>query len=210
MPKGNLGIDSQFPFQLGLFEYFLVFPISSSFSFIDPFFAENYEAINDFLKRNRLNIHKDLKEIAKMFRTPARDMELGYCLNALGRVCERQEHLTLQEKWYSAQPKIPNIVNLPFTYKRFVEKVVLVEHNEQTTAKDPRYQRSYELERTSLEKFSTNLLYPELELLKKEIDSNGAEITIKSNPKLEEIITNYARIESECLKWMPQAVITIN
>jgi hypothetical protein len=67
----------------------------------DPFFKENYEAINNFLKRKKLNIHKDLKEIVKVLSTPIREMELGYCLNALGRLCERQEHLTLQEKWYS-------------------------------------------------------------------------------------------------------------
>ncbi|SHH16562.1 hypothetical protein [Desulfosporosinus lacus] len=173
----------------------------------DPFFKENYEAINNFLRRKKLSIHNDLKEIVKVLSTPVRDMELGYCLNALGRVCERQERLTLQEKWYSARVKIPNIVNLPFTYKRFVEKMVLVEHNEKVTAKNQLYQRSYELERASLEKLCINSLYPELELLMKEIDLNGVELIVKNYPKLEDIINSFTRIETECLKWMPKAPI---
>lgn len=173
----------------------------------DPFFKENYEAINNFLRRKKLRIHNDIKEIVKVLSTPVRDMELGYCLNALGRVCERQERLTLQEKWYSARVKIPNIVNLPFTYKRFVEKMVLVEHNKEVTAKNKLYQRSYELERASLEKLCINSLYPELELLMKEIDLNGVELMVKNYPKLEDIINSYTRIETECLKWMSKASI---
>jgi hypothetical protein len=82
---------------------------------------------------------------------------------------------------------------------------MLVEHNEEAAAKDPRFQRSYELERASLENFCLNSLYPELELLTKEIDSNGVEIINKNHPRLEDIINNYTRIETECLKWMPQA-----
>ncbi|MBM7607247.1 integrase [Lysinibacillus composti] len=172
----------------------------------DPYFIEAYNTINKFLKKKRLKIYKDLNEIINTFKnSPILDSEIGFCTNAMERLCERQEKLNQLEKWSYLRPQVPDITNFNQTYKRLITKLELVKHNKSVASEDSRYLREYELQLNTFNQYYNNKFMPEFELLKKNIENVGMNKVILNNPHLESIIYRFneiEKVEMESREWL--------
>ena len=168
----------------------------------DEQFVEAYKEINKFLSKKELNIFKDLSEILENFKDyPLRENELGLCTKALGKLCARQERLTTLENWYYVKPHIVSISQFDLTYRRFIDKVRIIEHNEKIKEQDNRYLLQYNLERKSLKAFLHNKVLPELDLIEGAILKNGKETLVEQNPNLKQIFIKIDEIREDCVKW---------
>ena len=169
---------------------------------LEPELKKAYEEINKFLKKKKFNIFKDIDQIINVLKyNPLRENIVGVCTKHLGILCERQYRLATFEKWYYLSPTIPNIESFDFTYKRFLEKVKIVQHNKQLVQQDSKYQRDYENEYTALKKFYQNRLLPEYELVLFKLKDEGEESLRSSFPQLEGIISKIDEISKEISKW---------
>ncbi|KXY73125.1 tyrosine-type recombinase/integrase [Bacillus sp. FSL W7-1294] len=168
----------------------------------EPELKKAYETISKFLKKKKFNIFKDINEIINTLKyNPLRENIVGVCTKHLGILCERQYRLMTFEKWYYLSPTIPNIESFDFTYKRFLDKAKIVQHNKQLVQQDSRYQRDYENEYIALNKFYQNRLLPEYELVLSRLKDEGKESLLSSFPQLEDIICNIDEIGKEVSKW---------
>ncbi|QWH96974.1 tyrosine-type recombinase/integrase [Bacillus mycoides] len=168
----------------------------------EPRLIKAYEEINKFLKKKKLNIFKDIDQIINTLKyNPLRENVVGVCIKHLGIICERQYRLATFEKWYYLSPTIPNIESFDFTYRRFLDKAIIVQHNKQLVQKDSKYQRDYENEYISLNKFYQNRLLPEYELILIKLKNEGKESLLTAFPQLESIISNIDEIGKEISKW---------
>ncbi|HFK1498001.1 TPA: hypothetical protein ACGXMW_002251 [Bacillus paranthracis] len=161
-----------------------------------------YEAINKFLKKKKLNIFRNLEEILSLLKnTPVRESEIGFCMNTI-KLCERQEQLSMLEKWYYLRPQIVDISNFKFTLRRFDDKLKLVAHNREVAKENIKYERQYTLELTSLQYFFKNKFLPEFTLLKEQIDELDKSELILRYPELKEVILNFEYIERSIPEWL--------
>ncbi|MGO4348135.1 tyrosine-type recombinase/integrase [Paenibacillus sp. MCAF9] len=173
----------------------------------DPIFKEAYETINNYLKKKKLNIFKNIDEIIKLFKnSPIRETELGLCTKAMGLLCSRQDRLTTMEKWYYLRPQFIEISNFYSTYNRFIEKAKIVEHNRQVAVKDLLYQRQYDLELKSFKTFVENKYYPELMMLKNQLSELGEERVMEKFPNLSDIISRFDKVEKESQNWVMKLI----
>ncbi|WP_410986374.1 tyrosine-type recombinase/integrase [Bacillus cereus] len=169
---------------------------------LEPELKKAYEEINKFLKKKKFNIFKDIDQIINVLKyNPLRENIVGVCTKHLGILCERQYRLATFEKWYYLSSTIPNIESFDFTYKRFLDKVKIVQHNKQLVQQDSKYQRDYENEYTALKKFYQNRLLPEYELVLFKLKDEGEESLRSSFPQLEGIISKIDEISKEISKW---------
>ncbi|MCY9692206.1 tyrosine-type recombinase/integrase [Paenibacillus alginolyticus] len=168
-----------------------------------PELKEAYDTINRFLNKNKLNVHEDLDKIVSLLlETTIRENEMGYCVNAIGRLCEHQERLTTMEKWYFAKIQIADIRHFEFTCKRMLEKVKLVEHNFKICQENDRFQRQYELELQSLRALYENKYKPELDLYLSDLDVNGEEHVHREYPNLEKCHYYIEEIGNGVASWL--------
>jgi hypothetical protein len=168
----------------------------------EPELIKAYEEINKFLKKKKFNIFKDIDEIINTLKyNPLRESIVGVCTKHLGMLCERQYRLATFEKWYFLSPKVPNIESFDFTYKRFIDKSKIVQHNKELVQQDSKYQRDYENEYSSLIKFYQNRVLQEHELLLSILNEKGKEIILSSYPQLEIIISDIENVNEEITKW---------
>ncbi|WP_261303614.1 tyrosine-type recombinase/integrase [Paenibacillus andongensis] len=168
-----------------------------------PELKEAYDAINRFLDKNKLNVHEDLDKIVSLLsETTIRENEMGYCVNALGRLCEHQERLTTMEKWYYAKIQIADIQHFEFTCKRMLEKVKLVEHNYRICQENDKFKRQYELELQSLKAFYENKYKPELDLYLQDIEIDGEEYVHRKYPNLEQCHFYIEEIGNGVIHWL--------
>lgn len=169
----------------------------------EPELNRAYEEINKFLRKKKFNIFKDMDEIIKILKyNPLRENIVGVCTKHLGILCERQYRLATFEKWYYLSPTIPNIESFDFTYKRFVDKAIIVQHNRQLAQQEPKFQRDYENEFNALNKFFQNRFLPEYELVLFKLQHEGSEYILSSFPQLEDIISKIDEIGKEISKWI--------
>ncbi|EJQ82501.1 tyrosine-type recombinase/integrase [Bacillus toyonensis] len=168
----------------------------------EPKLIKAYEEINKFLKKKKLNIFKDIDQIINTLKyNPLRENAVGVCIKHLGIICERQYRLATFEKWYYLSPTIPNIESFDFTYRRFLDKAIIVQHNKQLVQQDSKYQRDYENEYMAISKFYQNRLLPEYELILFKLKNEGKESFLAAFPQLESIISNIDEIGKEISKW---------
>lgn len=79
-------------------------------------YLEVYDRINKFLKKNKLNIFTDIKEIvSKLSRTenPIADMELGICAKSFNKLCERNLYISSINDAYYLGVQIHSLDDLP-------------------------------------------------------------------------------------------------
>lgn len=167
-------------------------------------YQEIYDQINKFLKKNKLNIFKDINEIiSKLSRidNPIADMELGICAKSFNKLCERNQYISSINDAYYLGVQIHSLEDLPFTIKRFQEKVSIITYNEGLYKKDPKYRNEFERELRGIKKYIERKLNPELQLLKEEIDIIGLEEFYNKYPELAKFIGNIGDIEEEVKKW---------
>ncbi|PEC46363.1 hypothetical protein CON00_23875 [Bacillus sp. AFS096315] len=119
----------------------------------------------------------------------------------MGILCERQYRLATFEKWYYLSPAIPNIESFDFTYKRFLDKAKIVQHNWLLFQQDSKYQRDYENEYAALNKFYQNRFLPEYELVLFKLKNEGKESFLTFFPQLESIVSNIFEIGKEISEW---------
>lgn len=172
-------------------------------------YQEIYEQINKFLKKNKLNIFKDIDKLVKKLSitdTPMADMELGICAKLFNKLCERNEFLSTINDAYYLGTQIHSLEDLPYSVKRFQEKTKIIAHNESLYKKDKKYRNEFERELKGIKIYIERKLNPELLLLKNEISELGLESASYKYPKLSEIIGNISDIEKETQKWSEKAL----
>src|SRR5699024_9042750 len=118
-------------------------------------FKKDYETINKFLKKlykrkRNLNVFTDVNEIIELLfvtKTPIVETKLGFCTaNSLHKLCERQEYISSINDGYHIGIHIPSLESLDFNYRRYCEKIKVLEHNKMLFESDKRYRNQYELE----------------------------------------------------------------
>jgi integrase len=167
-------------------------------------YQEAYTQINKFLKKNKLNIFKDLKEIVSILsktHNPIADMELGICAKSFQKLCKRNEYLSSINDAYYLGIQIHSINELPYSIKRFQEKTSIIEYNENLYNNNPKYRNEYERELKGLNKYMERKLIPELSLLNNELSETGLEEVCDKYPELIEFIRDLSEIEKEVQKW---------
>jgi len=173
-------------------------------------YQEIYDRINKFLKKKKLNIFTDIKEIvSKLSRTdtPIADMELGICAKSFNKLCERNQYISSINDAYYLGVQIHSLEDLPYTLKRFQEKTEIIVFNESLYKKNPKYRNEFERELKGIKKYIKQKLYPEIMLLKDEIRLTGLEIVQNKYPQLEDIIGNIKLIEEETQKWKDKTLL---
>ncbi len=103
-------------------------------------------------------------------------------------MCARQERLTTLENWYYLKPQIASASQFDLTYRRFIDKVKIIEHNKKIKDQDNRYLLQYNLEKKSLKSFLHNKVLPELQLIETKILKNGKKSLEKENPNLKSLL----------------------
>ncbi|MBO1219035.1 tyrosine-type recombinase/integrase [Mammaliicoccus sciuri] len=160
------------------------------------------EVINKFLSREKLNIFKDVDEILLIFKNnPFNESLVGLCSKAIILLCDRQDKLNTIENWYYNSPTIPSLVAVDFTIKRFFEKCKIVNHNLNQSKKNKIYERNFEVEKDSLNRFYSYKLLPEIKLLKSLINHKNIEELLEEHPNLEDTVIDLNKIEKEVVKW---------
>lgn len=167
-------------------------------------YQEIYEQINKFLKKNKLNIFTDIKEIVtRLLRTniPIADMELGICAKSLNKLCERNEYISSINDAYYLGVQIHSLDDLSYSIKRFKEKSIILAYNEELYKKNPKYRNEFERELKGIKRYIERKLNPELILLKNEIDKNGIGSVYNKYPDLAGVIECISDIEKDVQKW---------
>lgn len=167
-------------------------------------YQEVYDQINKFLKKNKLNIFTDIKEIIfRLSRTdnPISDMELGLCTKSFNKLCERNQYISSIKDAYYLGVQIHSLDSLPFSVKQFQEKASIIEYNESLYKKNQKFRNEFERELKGIKKYIERKLNPELMLLKDEIREIGFEGVYNKYPQLVNVIGNIGDIEKEVQKW---------
>lgn len=167
-------------------------------------YKEIYEQINNFLKKNKLNIFKDQKEIIAILsrsETPIADMELGICAKSFNKLCERNQYLSSINDAYYLGVQVHSLEDLPYSIKRFQEKSEILSYNEGLFLKNNKYRNEFERELKGIKKYIQRKLEPELNLLKNEINLIGLERLYVKHPRLVSIIKNIKLLEEGVEKW---------
>ncbi|WP_254865239.1 tyrosine-type recombinase/integrase [Solibacillus isronensis] len=173
-------------------------------------YQEMYEQINKFLKKKKMNIFKDIKELVKILSrndTPMADMELGICAKSFNKLCERNEFLSTINDAYYLGNQIHSLEDLPYSLKRFEEKAKIISYNESLYKKNPKYRNEFEREIKGIKIYIKRKLNPELLLLRKEISEIGLLSVRSKYPKLSEIIGNINDIEKEVQEWSEKTLL---
>ncbi|MFD1707529.1 tyrosine-type recombinase/integrase [Siminovitchia sediminis] len=174
----------------------------------EPELLKAYQEINKFLKKKKFNIFKDIDEIIHILKyNPLRESIVGICTKQMGILCERQYRLATMEKWYYLSPKVPNIDSFDFTYKRFIDKAKIVQHNKELVQQDSKYLRDYETEHRSFIKFYQNRVLPEQELVLSLLNEKGKDYIVSFYPQLEAIVSNINDVNKEIAKWASKLIL---
>ncbi|AZV41552.1 hypothetical protein BAOM_0941 [Peribacillus asahii] len=173
-------------------------------------YQEIYDQINKFLKKNKLNIFKDINEIVSVLsrtNNPIADMELGICAKSFNKLCERNQYISSINDAYYLGVQIHSLDDLPHSVKRFQEKASIIAYNESLYKKNTKYRNEFERELKGIKKYIERKLNPELMLLKDEISIIGLETVQNKYPQLAEIIGNIKLIEEEAEKWKEKTLL---
>jgi integrase len=173
-------------------------------------YQEVYDSINKFLKKNKLNIYKDTKEIISRLSStdiPIAETELGICAGYFNKLCEREQYISSINDAYYLGVHIHSLDDLPYSIKRFQEKADIIEYNEGLYKKNPKYRNEYERELKGIKKYIERKLKPEIMLLNDEISKLGLEAVQTKYPQLVEILGKIKLIEEEAEKWKEKTLL---
>lgn len=172
----------------------------------NPSTRADYEKINEFLEKNKLNIVRDVDKLIKMIEksnSPIFESELGVCTkSAIHGICQRQKYFSSVSDFYHIGVKIPSLKLMHFSYNRFLEKEKIVKYNEKVARKNPKYALEFDREKKALKFYLEKTLLPELQLAKKEINEMGVDAFICLYPDLKDIAPKVDYIlNSEVSTW---------
>ncbi|MGV1066327.1 hypothetical protein [Clostridium perfringens] len=170
-------------------------------------FKKAYNDINKFLKLvssnpKKLNIKRNINEIIDLlyeYELPMTDVDVGYCmLDTLEVMCETQNRLTMLEDF---NIQIPTLDSLYLSYKRFQDKIKIIEYNSKLYKINDNYIESYQRELNSMSLLINKRLLPELKILEEEIKKRDNEDIITKYSNLSLILNNFNDIKKEVLEW---------
>jgi integrase len=167
-------------------------------------YLQAYENINKFLKKKKLNLFSDIKQIVSMLQrteTPILDAELGVCAKSFNKLCERHQYLSSRSDTYNIGVYVPDFVNVDYTYKVFKEKEAIIMHNKSLCEENEKYFSEYTREIKSMKHYVKKRLYPELLLLDKEIEDSGKSTVVNNHTNLKEVIDSIPNIKEEVNTW---------
>lgn len=154
------------------------------------------EKINDFINENKYNIKSDLDEIVNTLsnKVPIREKKEGFCIkSSFGRKCKYNEFMC-------AFDMCPNHCTTYFfadiTYKRFLDKLSIVEFNKKNN-----FIAEAELEINKLKRLVKTYFIYELEELEREIGIKGEHEILEKHPNLEYVVMNLSEIREEIKPW---------
>lgn len=178
---------------------------------IDENYMENKELnvyiknVNNFLRRNKLNIRKNLDEITNILiktNTTILENEFGICIkNIITGICSNRKNF-YETNQYFLEYKIKSLNFLSEHYKRFLEKEKVVNYNKLLYEKDNSYYQEYQREKNLLINYIKSILIPEMDMLIKEIEDYGNDYTIKKYESIDYIIRNFEGIKRDIGKWI--------
>ena len=127
------------------------------------------------------------------------DVDVGYCmLDTLEVMCETQNRLTMLEDF---NIQIPTLDSLYLSYKRFQDKIKIIEYNSKLYKINDNYIESYQRELNSMSLLINKRLLPELKILEEEIKKRDNEDIITKYSNLSLILNNFNDIKKEVLEW---------
>ena len=157
--------------------------------------------INDFIQNGKFNTNIDIDHIIDelLKKIPIRAKLGGICIkSSMLRDCSKDAKT---DEFYCAYGVCPNHFHLFYmadiTYDRYLTLKKTYTYN-----KNNNFLRQSEKEYFKLINIIKDMLIPELDELKKEIDNKGAEYLISRYPQLNFIINNYSDIYTEVTKWI--------
>ena len=165
-------------------------------------FKKAYNDINKFLKLvssnpKKLNIKRNINEIIDLlyeYELPMTDVDVGYCmLDTLEVMCETQNRLTMLEDF---NIQIPTLDSLYLSYKRFQDKIKIIEYNSKLYKINDNYIESYQRELNSMSLLINKRLLPELKILEEEIKKRDNEDIITKYSNLSLILNNFNDIKN--------------
>lgn len=167
---------------------------------------ENIERINIFLKKNKLNIIKDMKKIMMILeRTNGTiaENEFGICIrNLVNGLCKKKEHFSSIDDNYHIGVTLESFKYIDFSYERFKQKEEIVRHNKKIALNKIELKFDADREEKALIYFLNKTLVKEIELLESEIKKVGIESVLCNYPYLESIIHRLDDIKGEVNKWL--------
>lgn len=167
--------------------------------------VEKIKRINNFLKKNDLNIKRDVKEVLNILRktnSPAAENEFGMCLRSIiHSVCERRKYFHTFDDNYNLEIKLDSYKFLNFEYERFKQKLEVVNYNKSLVEREPEYTVEFDREIKALNKFIDDVLIRQLESLNNDVDIQGENAILEEYPNLNEIVINRNEILTEVITW---------
>lgn len=119
-------------------------------------------------------------------------------LDTLEVMCETQNRLTMLEDF---NIQIPTLDSLYLSYKRFQDKIKIIEYNSKLYKINDNYIESYQRELNSMSLLINKRLLPELKILEEEIKKRDNEDIITKYSNLSLILNNFNDIKKEVLEW---------
>lgn len=171
-----------------------------------PEFRENIEKINKFIQRNKFNINSDIKKIIKLLKktnSPLVENSLGICIvSVVQKVCERRKYFSSLDDNYYIGIQLETYKSINYSYKRFNQKIDVINHNKEIADENPEYKNEYEREVNALKYYIKKTLIKELDLLEKDINIRGEKAIIEEYPQLDNIIYKFKEIRKEVAQWI--------
>ena len=169
-------------------------------------FKKKIEKINKFLENDKLNLNVDMKKIVKSMNKTGSTLsenEFGVCIiSVVQRICERRKYFSSIDDHYYIGIQLSTFEDINYSYKRFKEKLMVVEHNKIVSKENLQFKNEYEREIKALKYFVKKSLAVELKYLEKDIEVKGKKTLSKEYPYLEEIIGKYSSIKKEIEPWV--------
>lgn len=169
-------------------------------------FRSNINNINKFLQRNKFNINCDTKKIMKILKktnSPLIENSLGICIvSVVQKLCEKRKYFSTMDDNYYIGIQLKTYKNINNSYKRFKQKMDVINHNKQISLENPVYKNEFEREVKALKYYINKALKTELDLLDADIIKRGENDIIEEYPYLKDIITNLEKIRKEVMQWV--------
>ena len=175
--------------------------ITNDIKIIGPFGKEYNKKIDEFLENyDGSNTHRDFNEIIGKVTEglPTRIKELGVCIKpTFSRDCSKDSNV---DEFYCAYGVCQYIHHTFFMVSKTYEKYgMLLQSYENNLEKG--FKMQAQKEKHLVKEIVKNMLIPELDELKLEVDKHGSENIISRYPSLNMIVCNYDEICKEVFKW---------
>ena len=155
--------------------------------------------INDFIADNKFNVKKDIDAICQSLlkQMPIRPKTGGVCIKSSIRECSIDAKT---DDFYCAYGVCPNLFHFFYvaslSYRQYKEMREAIDINRKNG-----FTRQAQKETHRLANLISTKLVPELDELRKEVESKGVGTVLEQYPDLTEVVENFDDIYSEVTEW---------